>query len=44
MALKVHVNRHGKVGHSERGDLRGVHKGQVQSGNTHVDVVVDEEI
>jgi len=44
LTIKVYVNRHGKVGAAERGDLRGVHRGKVRSGASHVDIVVDEEI
>lgn len=44
LTVKVFVNRHGKVGATERGDLRGVHRGKVRSGDSHVDIVVDEEI
>lgn len=44
MTVKVHVNVHGNVGQYKRGDLRGVHKGTVHSGDTHVNIVVDEEI
>jgi hypothetical protein len=43
LTVKVLVNRHGKVGVSERGDLRGIHKGKARSGEQHVNVVVDEE-
>lgn len=45
-ALSVHidVNAHGKVGESLKGDFRGEHRHPVRSGDSSVDVVVNNEV
>lgn len=40
----VYVNRHGKVGVSVRGDLRGSHRGPAFSGEKNVNIVIDEAL
>jgi len=44
LTVKVDANRHGEVGVTKPGDLRGFHKGQVRSGSRDVDIVIEEEL
>ncbi len=42
LSVQVHVNRHGKLGETKRGDLRGTQRGMARAGERHANVVIDE--